>query len=982
MQGLISRFHLACWCFFIFIPWFFLSHHFQKNLTEESVRSQRMAEASLVAEMKNFRQSLLARGCIEHIMRRAEKDLGLVPQVKTLDISAKDDPFIYTAETPKMIADFLQKEFNVRPSYILSFGYNGKHLEQLFLDDFSHRSAEKKQILKKHLAFFLVERLTPPPAGYPEFIEEFYTIECEGKKKPIEPGKNEVNNILRVFFSGLAEFPENLGVCYPFFSSRMGGKNTFIFANGLYNRKTFFGAYFVVFSDALFSAEYLLQMAVKNNENKNFLRSYVPFDQRKIGKFKVSQDRVEYFSALPPDFVNSHHRKMYSNDRQNAKIMLRVSSEKDFSPKNIRQIIRLFSFAQKIFFLILFTAIVFSSLYAKTRIPSLRLRFLGVTSFVVMIPFVYTAYFSILLLDSFAALNHRKIEIEATVKMFEVSRFIEDLRIRRQVLGILTKKRLSDLASKKSFDIHGPNVEKVIPKVFKVGVDYLSINGEGRHINPKTDKEEPRSMNFLLASKYLNNLGVLNSETEKNRKSLKLVSLAGGFLDDLSQGYVEGISLARESQETKDLTELSDMHKMFHFLIPANPQNDEKIAGIAFMHLFGISRFGLVFDRIGLRPELLLHEEKALASHRFAIGRRTFHGLPEKYFPANLKSFDSLKLTLDNSVLAKSSGQLQINDEKGLQVATWRYFPDQEYSIAGITTAKPDLWLTYLASVFPLLVFLFCFLSIIIMTDMLFEFLVKPIYGFIAFIREIGHQNFSARIRVEAGDEYAMLADSFNEMAEGLAQREKLRRFVSDKLFQEVENNSELEKLVSMESEIAVLASDIRQFTSLTEKHQAREVVELLNEYFTLMGKAIADYGGVIERFVGDAIVAAFYPAPNQEHHSVRAVNAAISMRRALKTLNHARRAREFFEIENGIGIVSGRAFSAVIGADSGRKVFTVIGTVVDLAEKLEARTAAIGGSRIVVCSETAQNCRSIIDLTAVSEDSQIFFVKESQIDE
>jgi hypothetical protein len=877
MQALTSRknFHLVIWCFFIVVPWFFLSNHFHGILLDEIERSRQITEAALVAEMKNFRQSLLTRGCIEHIMRQAEIDLQLVPVEKNLDLSAQDDPLIYQPGTTEKMAEYLQQKFQIRPAYILSFGYNGRHLEQLFLSDFSHRSPEKKEILKKLIACYLVERLKGASPNYPDFIKNFHWIESGNGKKQIEPGKNEVNNILRVFFSGLADFPENLGVCYPFFSSRMGGDNTFFFANGLYNRNTYFGAYFIVFSDLQFTASYLLGMARKSN-SASFVRDYVPFDAEKEGRFLISEDRAEYFAALPPDFLNLHYKKMYSRDRQSAKFMLRVATERKNSPSYIQQIISLFSFCQKCFLLVIFTGMVFSFLFSKTRIPSLRLRFLGVTSFIVMVPFIYMSYFSILLLENFAALNRRKIEIEATVKMFEISRFLEDLRIRRQVLGLSTKKRLADLASEKSFDLFGGEVEKSIPQAFKIGVDFISVNGEGRHINPRTVNEEPRNMNFLLASKYMNNLGILNTESEKSRKSLKLVSLAGGFLDDLSQGHIEGISLARESQETKDLSELSDLHKMLYFLIPANPRYDENIAGIAFMHLFGITRFGQVLDRIGLAPKLLLHEENKIASHRFAIGRRTFHGLPEKYFPANLKSFDSLKLTLDNSVLTKSSGQLQLFNDEELKVSTWRYFPDQEYSIAGITAAKPDLWLNYLASVFPVLVFLFCFLSVIIMTDMLFEFLVKPVYGFIDFIREVGRHNFQARIKIEADDEYATLADSFNEMARGLDQREKLRRFVSDKLFQEVENNTELEKSISLESEISILASDIRDFTSLTEKHEANEIVELLNEYFTFMGKAIADNGGIIERFVGDAIVAAFYPDSRHDHHSLRAVRAGI----------------------------------------------------------------------------------------------------------
>jgi class 3 adenylate cyclase len=99
-------------------------------------------------------------------------------------------------------------------------------------------------------------------------------------------------------------------------------------------------------------------------------------------------------------------------------------------------------------------------------------------------------------------------------------------------------------------------------------------------------------------------------------------------------------------------------------------------------------------------------------------------------------------------------------------------------------------------------------------------------------------------------------------------------------------------------------------------------------------------------------------------------------MRRALEQLNRNRREKKLFEIENGIGIVSGRAFSAVAGANTGRKVFTVIGSVVNQAEALEAETAKIGGSRILVCMKTAENCHSKIGFLNVPLVSQALLVE------
>lgn len=945
---------LVCLSFLILIPWAVLSLHFHQTLEIEAKRRQKIAEASLVSEMKNFRQSLLTRVCIERIMHDVESSLQLVAPDKNFDFNAQKDALIYDRNTPERIARFLEEKYRIKADYILSFGYQGKHLEQLFIHDFSHRSTRLKDMLKRLVGYFVAETLIGRINSPFEFTENFQISDYAGRK--ISLGKNEVNNVLRIFFSGLGEFPENLGVCFQYFSSRTGGNQAFFYANGLNNRKKLFGGFFVVFSDRQFPPEFLLKMAL-SNDSKIFKRSYIAYDPEKRGKFSSVNHRISYFEAFSPDFLNLYHEKMYTKTGRQPRFMLKISaSERDLT-LGLEQMYLRYSFVQRLFILFFFTAQVYFLLYGRNKKPGIRLKFLTLTSFIVLVPFLAMSYFSILLLDNFTALNQRKIEIESALKMFEVSRFLDDLRIRRQLLGIVAKKRLSDLIYAGDIELRSPEAERIIPAALSEGIDYVSINGEGRHINISSDNEAPRSMNFLLATKYLNNLGVLNAEKEKNRRALKLSSLAGGFLDDLGQNYIEGRTLAKESQECKDLGELSDLHRMLYFVMPGNPLNVDEIAGISFIHLFGLSRFASVFDNLGQNPKVLLNEEKELASHRFAIARRSFQGLPEKYYPPNLGNRNSLKLLLDNAVLNKSSGQLKQVEGNETSFSTWKYIPDQEYLIAGITTARPDLWLSYLSSIFPLLIFLFCFLSIVLISDFLFEFLVEPVFGFLAFIKEVRNDNFKVRIEIQSGDEFHELAGSFNEMAAGLEEREKLRRFVSEKLFQEVESDFELEKSVSMESEITLLASDIRGFTSLTEKYEASEIVELLNEYFTFMGKAISENGGVIERFVGDAIVAAFYPDSSGVHRAERAVRAAKSMRRSLQKLNAERKKRNRFLIENGIGIVSGRAFSAITGASSGRKVFTIIGSVVRQAEKLEAQTAISGGSRILVCRETAKNC-------------------------
>jgi class 3 adenylate cyclase len=154
-------------------------------------------------------------------------------------------------------------------------------------------------------------------------------------------------------------------------------------------------------------------------------------------------------------------------------------------------------------------------------------------------------------------------------------------------------------------------------------------------------------------------------------------------------------------------------------------------------------------------------------------------------------------------------------------------------------------------------------------------------------------------------------------------------------------------------SRVTMLAADIRGFTTLSEKHDPQQIVSLLNDYFTAMEAAINAYGGVIERFVGDAVMAVFYRA-GETSGEVQAALAALAMRQKLALLNDERAGRGLFIIENGIGIASGEAASGLVGSESGRMVFTVLGKVTKLAELLESQTKHVD-SRVLLCAETAR---------------------------
>lgn len=191
--------------------------------------------------------------------------------------------------------------------------------------------------------------------------------------------------------------------------------------------------------------------------------------------------------------------------------------------------------------------------------------------------------------------------------------------------------------------------------------------------------------------------------------------------------------------------------------------------------------------------------------------------------------------------------------------------------------------------------------------------------------------------------------------------RKMFSSYVSKRIVDELIRDPDKAKLGGERKEITVLFSDIRGFTSFSEKHEPEEVVSILNEYLDAMTDIIFEHDGTLDKFIGDAIMA-FWGAPvGQPDHAERAVRCAIAMSRRLRELQQKWAAEGKPVLDTGIGINTGDMVVGNMGAEGRKMDYTVIGDHVNLGARVESLTRQYN-SHIIITEFTYEKVKDIVE--------------------
>ena len=238
--------------------------------------------------------------------------------------------------------------------------------------------------------------------------------------------------------------------------------------------------------------------------------------------------------------------------------------------------------------------------------------------------------------------------------------------------------------------------------------------------------------------------------------------------------------------------------------------------------------------------------------------------------------------------------------------------------------------------------------------------ITEPVIRLVGATKRIKEGDYLVDISATTRDEIGALTTSFVEMGSGLAEREKLKsafgKFVNKEIAEAVLRGDI--RLGGERKTVAVLFSDIRSFTSISEKLQPEEVVEFLNQYMSRMVDCVNRTNGTVDKYIGDAIMAIWGAPVSKGNDAENAVNGALLMRAALIDFNKERGGDKKPIIKIGCGINVGQVLAGQIGSEE-RMEYTVIGDAVNLASRIEALNKPFG-TDILITQDTYELVKDV----------------------
>ncbi len=213
----------------------------------------------------------------------------------------------------------------------------------------------------------------------------------------------------------------------------------------------------------------------------------------------------------------------------------------------------------------------------------------------------------------------------------------------------------------------------------------------------------------------------------------------------------------------------------------------------------------------------------------------------------------------------------------------------------------------------------------------------------------VAEGDLDVRVNLQRADDFGPLIEGFNSMVEGLQERERLQETFGRHVGREAARQilQQGDGLVGSEQEITVMFVDVRDFTAHSSTHSPQEVVAALNIFFRSAVETVENHGGMVNKFLGDGLMALFGIGMQQTNHAYQAVSAAQQMFCCLGEVTRELEQAGWPGLQIGVGINTGPAIVGSIGSPK-RLEYTAIGDTVNVASRVESLTKVLGHSLLI----------------------------------
>jgi len=742
-------------------------------------------------------------------------------------------------------------------------------------------------------------------------------------------------------FTYLTRFNEMLGIhdrVDEFYTDYYSQQSIFRYSYCCISSVNLHGAYTVIVPQKAVKPSELLKNALRV-ESSNCAVALVARPDNQAA-FVVTEDGADYHIRAPSEFWN---QMQFSDElffpnisRKDSGFAIKISARHHSSISRLESQQRWFSIFSRLLLMFYGAVAFYLWLFGQQLRFSARRKLALILGLIVILPVLGVGALTFLALQSSDRVIENHLVQFTQNNVHQMALFDEENLLRKMGAGIEVKRRLeADRVDSNelfaSLARPGDNLDW-----FLTWTNSISECHDNGVLNQYSGFRQPAQANRLvqnLLDKYMDSLGLFKSGARSDFSR----TMTLGMLENYLTPAIEEACVVHEGTLQREVTHSADTSRANLLVVKS-----------------GSGRYRTMYHRVSSMGEHVNRYLSRLVEKnpnwfvrrglygevRVGIRLRKVADLLAFAWPADSLLSPAMDFSFERAISLRDQGHGVIKHNGELEVRAWRYEDGRSAVIAatgksdGVRLAFSDLAIKML---FPVLAG-YAILLLYFVTSVIVEFINGPVRIINKGIQALNHEEYGVMLAGFSEDEFAKVTTAFNEMSIALKQREMMKRYVSGDLIEKFATTGRAAGETRM-ARVAVLASDIRSFTAIGEKYSPAEVVDMLNSYFTSMEEAVTAHGGVIDKYIGDAVQAVFYEDPAYDNYVLRACRAARQMRRNLAGLNAARREQGLFTIENGIGIDCGSVVSGSIGSETGRKDFTVIGRVIEQAAALEALT-------------------------------------------